>query len=169
MRNLVLLINNYWKQQTENNKTQIMFIHWLKTVTSSSRFCINITHLNESETLITVMLFFLCRFFIWSRNYYHDNNNNLVGSQKVRWLSSTWHPESLVGPCWPILIHAGQKCLLVSTAGSWWRSNCHELLTTSTTLVATLTFSNARVSKSSGSQSGSQSGSWQTFEHATCK
>ena len=37
-----------------------MFFYWLKTVTSSSRFCINITHLNESETLITVMseLFF---------------------------------------------------------------------------------------------------------------
>ena len=37
-----------------------MLFYWLKTVTSSSRFCINITHLNESETLITVMseLFF---------------------------------------------------------------------------------------------------------------
>ena len=37
----MLLINNYWKQQTENNKTQIMFSYWLKTVTSSSRFWIN--------------------------------------------------------------------------------------------------------------------------------
>ena len=33
---------------------------WLKTVNSCSKFCINITHLNESEILITVMseLFF---------------------------------------------------------------------------------------------------------------
>ena len=75
MKNLVLLINNYWKQQTENNETQKMFFYWLKTVTSSSRFCINITHLHESETLITVMseLFFLWRFFTRPRNYYIDN------------------------------------------------------------------------------------------------
>ena len=66
MRNLVLLINNYWKQQTENNETQKMFFYWLKTVTSSSRFYINITHLTESETLITVMseLFFCEGFWL---------------------------------------------------------------------------------------------------------
>ena len=60
MRNLVLLINNYWKQQTDNNKTLILFFYWLKSVTPCSKFCINITHLNESEALITVMsgLFF---------------------------------------------------------------------------------------------------------------
>ena len=53
--NLVLWINNYWKQQTKNNKTQIMFFCWLKTGTSCSRFWINQTHLNQSETLKTVM------------------------------------------------------------------------------------------------------------------
>ena len=46
----------------------------LKTVISSSKFCINIIHLNESETLITVMSeYFLERFFTWPRNYYNDN------------------------------------------------------------------------------------------------
>ena len=76
MVNLVLWVNNYWKQQTENNETQKMCFYWLKTVTSSSRFCINITHLNKSETLITVMsrVIFLWRFFAWPRNYYNDNN-----------------------------------------------------------------------------------------------
>ena len=50
--------------KTENNKTQIMFFYWLKTVTSCSKFCINITHLNESGTLITVMSeFFFCEGF----------------------------------------------------------------------------------------------------------
>ena len=58
-RNLVLLMNNYWKQQTDNNKTLILFFYWLKTDTCS-KFCINISHLNESETLKSVMseLFF---------------------------------------------------------------------------------------------------------------
>ena len=55
MRNLVLLINNYWKQQTDTYKTLILFFYWLKTVTPCSKFCINITHLNKSEALITVM------------------------------------------------------------------------------------------------------------------
>ena len=75
IRNLVLWINNYWKQQTDNNKTQIMFIHWLKTVTPCSKFCINISHFNKSETLKTVMseFFFWWRFFTWPRNYYNDN------------------------------------------------------------------------------------------------
>ena len=59
MRNLVLLNNNYWKRQTDNNKTLILFFYWLKTVTPCSKFCINITHLNESEALITVMSEFL--------------------------------------------------------------------------------------------------------------
>ena len=60
MENLALYTNSYLKQQTENNKTQIMDAEWLKTVTSCSKFCINISHLNQSETLITVMseLFF---------------------------------------------------------------------------------------------------------------
>ena len=36
-----------------------MAFNWLKRMTSSSRFCINISHLNESETLITVMSEFI--------------------------------------------------------------------------------------------------------------
>ena len=37
---------------------------WLKTVTPCSKFCINISHLNESETLKTVMSeFFFCEAF----------------------------------------------------------------------------------------------------------
>ena len=64
MRNLVLLINNYWKQQTDNNKTLILFYYWLKTVTSCSRFWINLTNLNESKALITVISeFFFCEGF----------------------------------------------------------------------------------------------------------
>ena len=61
---LVLWINSYWKQQTVFNKTGKMSFDLLKTVTSSSKFCRNITHLNESQALITVMseLFFLWRF-----------------------------------------------------------------------------------------------------------
>ena len=50
--------------KTDNNKTLILFFYWLKIVTTCSRFCINITHLNESEALITVMPeFFLCEGF----------------------------------------------------------------------------------------------------------
>ena len=80
-RNLVLLINNYWKQQTDNNKTLILFFYRLKTVTPCSKFCINITHLNESEALIAVMseFFILWRFFTWPRNYYNDNNKSSNG------------------------------------------------------------------------------------------
>ena len=60
MRNLVLHILPYWKQQTKNNNIHVLASTWLKTVTSCSKFYINITHLNESESLITVMseLFF---------------------------------------------------------------------------------------------------------------
>ena len=37
---------------------------WLKTVTPCSKFCINISHLNESETLKSVMSeFFFCEGF----------------------------------------------------------------------------------------------------------
>ena len=117
MRNLVLLINNYWKQQTDNNKTLILFFYWLQTVTPCSKFCINITHLNESETLITVMtlsdnvygtllsiqvevevrVIFLWRFFTWPRNYYNDNKLDA-------WMcSQAWHfseSQSLQAKCW---------------------------------------------------------------------
>ena len=77
MRNLVLLINNYWKQQTDNNKTLISFFYWLKTVIPCSKFCINITHLNESEALMTVMSGSF--FFSWPRNYYNCNNFGVQG------------------------------------------------------------------------------------------
>ena len=41
MRTLVLRVTNYWKQQMENNKTQMMLFYWLKTVTSSSKSGMN--------------------------------------------------------------------------------------------------------------------------------
>ena len=42
----------------------MLAFNWLKSMTSSSKFCINISHLNESETLKTVMSeFFLCEVF----------------------------------------------------------------------------------------------------------
>ena len=87
MKNFVLYINSYSKQQTENNKTQIMFIYRLKTVTPCSKFCINISHLNESETLKTVMseFIFLWRFFTWPRNYYNDNIMSLLIPFRVVW------------------------------------------------------------------------------------
>ena len=55
MRNLVLLINNYWKQQTENNKTQIMYFNWFENCDIMLEILNNLTHLDQSQTLITVM------------------------------------------------------------------------------------------------------------------
>ena len=97
MRCLVLWINIYRKQQTENNKTQGMFSYLLKTVTSSSKFFINITHLNESEALITVMSEL---FFFWSFSLGHVIITTIIikwevwnnTCESVKWVSDISTP-----------------------------------------------------------------------------
>ena len=104
IRNLVLLINNYWKQQTDNNKILILFYYWFKTVTSCSRFWTNLTNLNKSVDLITVMseFLFLWRFFTWPRNYYNDNKSKFLCVSHFIFVAfifkeqvfDTWHPQT---------------------------------------------------------------------------
>ena len=95
MGNLVLWINYYWKQQTENNKIEKMSFNLLKTVTSSSIFCINWTHFNQSQTQITVMSEL---FFWWSFSLNHVIINTIITSIAL-WLwkkskKRTWYKRT---------------------------------------------------------------------------
>ena len=62
MENLVLHINSYQKQQTENNKTQIKVSEWLKSMTSCSKFLLEeeekVTSFNTSDYAKFTLNFF---------------------------------------------------------------------------------------------------------------